>query len=188
MIRIGAGYSAKTACSCVFVSKRDFEDVLNEDISQSAAGFITPSINLEKQYAEASFLGIKRRAIYRDDMGCTLISERTEEEIRSMPIRTHSIDLAAWPNWTVDTSLEYSFDSNLLSQAIDYAFDEPEPDNPRLTRAVIVIYKGKVLAERYGQGIDQNTRLTGWSMTKSVTNAMVGLLTGGRNTERSRCC
>ena len=40
--------------------------------------------------------------------------------------------------------------------------------------------QGKVLAEQYSadQGVSRNTRLVGWSMSKSVTSALIGLRTG----------
>jgi len=38
-----------------------------------------------------------------------------------------------------------------------------------------VVHKGKIIKEQYAEGFDEDTPLIGWSMTKSVTNAMVGL-------------
>jgi CubicO group peptidase (beta-lactamase class C family) len=41
---------------------------------------------------------------------------------------------------------------------------------------VVIVYDGRIIAERYAPGITQDTALLGWSMTKSVTNALVGIL------------
>ena len=46
----------------------------------------------------------------------------------------------------------------------------------KLTRAVIVVHDGKLIGERYAPGFDKNMPLLGWSMSKSVTNALVGIL------------
>ena len=44
------------------------------------------------------------------------------------------------------------------------------------TRAVIVMRNGRTIAERYGPGYHQNTRLISWSMAKTVTATMIGML------------
>ena len=64
-----------------------------------------------------------------------------------------------------------------LRAALDHAFEEP-PDPPfRRTKAVVVVRDGRVIAERYAAGISVDTPLLGFSMTKSVVNALVGILT-----------
>jgi CubicO group peptidase (beta-lactamase class C family) len=67
----------------------------------------------------------------------------------------------------------------MLAAALDRAFDEPGgPEQTRRTRAVLVVYRGRLIAERYAPGFDANMPFLGWSMAKSVTNAMVGVLAG----------
>jgi CubicO group peptidase (beta-lactamase class C family) len=44
------------------------------------------------------------------------------------------------------------------------------------TRAVVIVYHGKIIAEEYAPGFDRHTRLMGWSMTKGVTSALTGIL------------
>jgi CubicO group peptidase (beta-lactamase class C family) len=41
---------------------------------------------------------------------------------------------------------------------------------------VVVIHRGKLLAEQYAPGFGPDSRLAGWSLTKTVTNALVGIL------------
>ena len=44
------------------------------------------------------------------------------------------------------------------------------------TRAVVVMANGKLAAERYGAGYTKDTRFVSWSMAKSVTGVMIGML------------
>jgi CubicO group peptidase (beta-lactamase class C family) len=55
------------------------------------------------------------------------------------------------------------------------AFVEPDPKKLRHTRALVVVHHGRIVAERYAPGFDANRPLTGWSMAKTVTNALIGL-------------
>src|SRR5215468_2020696 len=64
-----------------------------------------------------------------------------------------------------------------LRAALDHAFEEPREPPFRRTKAVVVVHDGKVIAERYGAGIGIDTELIGFSMTKSVVNALLGIMT-----------
>lgn len=47
-----------------------------------------------------------------------------------------------------------------------------------LTQALVVVHRGRIVGEWYGQGGGQETRLVSWSMAKSITNALVGIAVG----------
>ncbi|MCP3673628.1 MAG: serine hydrolase, partial [Gammaproteobacteria bacterium] len=59
---------------------------------------------------------------------------------------------------------------------IDQAFSETEVSGKRNVKAIGIVYKGKLIAERYANGVDSKTPLLSWSMAKSVTNLQIGLL------------
>jgi len=59
------------------------------------------------------------------------------------------------------------------ARAIDVLFTDPTIGE---TRAVLIMHDGRVVAERYAPGYNHNTRFLGWSMTKSVTGALIGVL------------
>lgn len=44
------------------------------------------------------------------------------------------------------------------------------------TRAVVVMSDGEVAAERYGEGYDAETRFLSWSMAKTITATLIGML------------
>lgn len=53
--------------------------------------------------------------------------------------------------------------------------DDPAMTGPGM-RAVVVVQNGRIVAERYGEGFSDTTPLLGWSMTKTVTAAIIGTL------------
>ncbi|KHK89740.1 serine hydrolase domain-containing protein [Novosphingobium malaysiense] len=65
-----------------------------------------------------------------------------------------------------------------LGRAIDALFDSEAVGS---TAALVVMKRGSVIVERYGEGIDKDTRLPGWSMGQCVTSLMIGqLVSDGR--------
>ncbi len=60
-----------------------------------------------------------------------------------------------------------------LARAIDALFTDPAAGE---TRALMILHNGRVVAERYAPGYTRDTRLIGWSMSKSVTGALIGQL------------
>lgn len=63
-------------------------------------------------------------------------------------------------------------DSALFARAMEEGFGPPEA----MTSALLVTYKGRILGERYGEGIGIHTPLESWSMGKSLTGALLGSL------------
>ena len=63
-----------------------------------------------------------------------------------------------------------------LAAALARAFAEPAQPPFRHTRAVVVVKDGRVIAERYADGVGIDTPLLGFSATKSVISALTGIL------------
>jgi CubicO group peptidase (beta-lactamase class C family) len=63
-----------------------------------------------------------------------------------------------------------------LFAALDRAFNEPVAPPFKRTRAVVVVKDGRVVAERYAEGVGTDTLLLGFSATKSVMSALTGIL------------
>src|SRR5436190_4748696 len=167
---IMSGMAAKTMCSCVFVLGRTPESVREKELS------VFPGLNgakieiVDSSSVTAHVLWSTRKAIYRNGLGCTLLAKRSELEVRNqkmdLPRATKREPNKSMP---IDVSIP-------VSAVIDEAFKEPDPAKPRNTLAVVVIHDGKIVGEKYADGFDQDARFMGWSMTKSITNALVGIL------------
>ncbi|WP_038710136.1 serine hydrolase domain-containing protein [Burkholderia sp. lig30] len=176
---IGTAYAAKTLCSGVFVSGRPAATVIDEDIMAGVhplLKLVDASVDAPRRLARASFVGLAvREAVFRPGLGCTLSLGALDAALPAgngaasnppLPQRAAAVAVAAPPG----------VDARKLKAAIDSAFAEPNPAEPRRTRAVVVMYRGHVIAERYAPGITADMPLLGWSMTKSVTGALAGVL------------
>lgn len=184
---IGIGYKAKILCSGVFVSHREPQSILSEDLSYPPElGITHAKINFEDQSVTASVYGLmKRQAVYREGLGCTLLSGFSEDEILSQPAGLpqyfpENPESVPWPTGDkiIPSEIPRNVDRELVRQALEKAFSEPDNERLRRTRAVVIVYDGHLVAERYSPGISKDTPLIGWSMTKSVINALVGILVG----------
>jgi len=185
---IGAGYKAKMLCSYLFVSGRQLEHILENDLEpfNPLLGLIDAEVDYENKSVTATAFGlITRRAVFNDCLGCTIVPPSMQPEQLRFPSacidpEPANPDTVPWP--TGDLNARGAFPSEIdegrLQSALDKEFSEPDPEKPRRARAVVVVYKGRIIAERYAAGFDQDTPMHGWSMTKSITNALVGILAG----------
>lgn len=183
MLVVGVGYKAKMLCSGVFVSRLDPEAVLTdlhtEDLG--ALRYIDASIDRGAESVTASFLGtVRRRAVYRNGLGCALVLDGLSppalpdsQSTREPPTAVAPLRRAA-ERRTQDGVGDASLGS--VQAAVNRAFAEPDPQHQRRTLAVVVVRRGQIVAEQYAPGIGPDTPLAGWSMTKSVMNALVGIL------------
>jgi len=183
LLSAATGIEAKMLCSGVFVSGRDPESVLNEDLHRSV-NYIRRQVNHVTKSATATAFGlITRRAIFREGLGSTLLVGVSEEELRSQG----TVDLTSslnkqrglpWPIGNVISKevLPPDIDMQKLLVALDKAFSEPDPKRLRRTRAVVIVHKGRLIAERYATGFSKDTPLLGYGMMKSVIGALVGIL------------
>jgi CubicO group peptidase (beta-lactamase class C family) len=183
---LGSGYMAETLCSGVFVSGRDRQSIFAEELTGPGYELLQlfqAEIDDQQKQVTASTYGLwPRTAVYRDGLGCTLAIGRSPSELRAeaadlfAPIPPPDQN-ALWPEGErVDLeNLSNEVDHSALAAAVDATFSEPNPAHPRRTRALVVVHKGRIVAERYAPGFDKATPLVGWSMTKTATNALVGL-------------
>lgn len=176
------GYGAKNLCSCAYVSGRTEQSVIDNELSAFPLSLGTFELHPEDSSATASVFGFaKHKAIYRKGLGCTLLNEISEAELRNqkfnLPKALGNQDSIAWPmgNLVRDTTLP-DINYELLTKTVNKAFAEPGETKNRRTRAILVLYDGQIIAEKYAEGFDKNTRQLGWSMAKSVTNALIGIL------------
>lgn len=95
-----------------------------------------------------------------------------------MPFPSQPVGLP-WPTRVWESSEpDAGVDREKLAGLVERAFAEPQPADLGLSLALLVVHRGRVIAERYGPGTGPSTTLISWSMAKSITHALYGLLIG----------
>ncbi len=174
---------AKIMCSAVFITG------LDPDFAAENVGYFT------SPYAERAKVGkpvidrinkavhitlpngVTRTAKYLGDQGCvTLPVGKTSVNFTPVKLKSHLPDAStqAWPMGDVlpKDPLPPELDAVKVKQAVEAAF-EPAAG---MTAAFVVTWRGRLIAERYGEGITEHTPLESWSMGKSLTATLMGVL------------
>lgn len=163
-----AAYKAKMLCSEVLLAHRDSDAVLTElEVDDlKPLRYVSASVDVPAHSATASVAGLVRHeAVYQGGRGCVLRSESSNRAGTA----SHGDEGEPGDAPVSDTN-------RALEPVLDRAFAEPNPERPRRTRAVVVVQEGRIVAERYAPGFTKDTPILGWSMTKTMMNALVGIL------------
>lgn len=180
-IRVATGVVAHNVCSKTFVSGLDPPTVFAETIERDGLRRLRPVLRMQVDRAartvDASAAGLlASRAVFHDGLGCVLL-HGTEPYILKSDIDALKVSKAPPLLGEIAGSDIVQPSDPALKTALDHAFEEPAAPPFRRTKAVVVVHDGKVIAERYAGGIGIDTPLLGFSMTKSVVNALIGILT-----------
>ena len=174
LIQVAAGYTAKIVCSNVFVAGRDEKEVLRVDVQAPGhpiLGLIPVEVDREAKTVTSSLLGLfgGGMAVAREGAGCASVPDHDANAAILSPVAA-SVGTASQAPWPQGDAVEPSRDP-----AVDAILDDPAMTGPGM-RAVVVVKDGRIVGERYGEGFSGTTPLLGWSMTKTVTAAIVGTL------------
>ena len=183
-LHIATGYGAKSMATAVFVAGRDPQIVKMTDLNYSIVKYTKSIVDFENKSVTTSFHGMaKQIAVYRPGFGCCLIGDLPPDSVQkdsfTLPLaKREGVWRIAWPSGDLKKDTFYpEIDTIKLKTAVEAAFDTEE--YRKGTAAVVVVYKGELISEKYAKelGITGDTRIWGWSMTKSIMNAMAGILT-----------
>ena len=175
------GFSAKSVCSCTFEAGRDLKSIEEGDNDIDMVNYATNNINLEEKSVTSAFFGLKKRtAVYKEGIGCVLLPEKSAKEALTFHKPNRKISQSSLPypygNSAEKDSVFSNINYDVLNMAVENAFDCEGYEQKNRTRAVVVLYKDQVVAEKYAKGFSRETKLLGWSMTKSITSAVLGVL------------
>jgi CubicO group peptidase (beta-lactamase class C family) len=177
-----AGF-AKTLCSAVFITG------LDPDFAAENVGYFTGPYE-ERKHVTAKRIdrenkevhltlasGVVRTAKYLGDQGCVALPVGMESvHYTPVALKSNLPDAATtpWPMGDVlpEEALPAELDAEKVTAAVNAAF---EPASG-MTAAFVVTWKGRIIGEKYGDGLNMNTSLESWSMGKSLTATLMGIM------------
>jgi CubicO group peptidase (beta-lactamase class C family) len=176
--KVATGFIANVVCTETFVSGLDPARVFAETTSvMPGVGLITWALDYRVDRARkdvtVTLLGLgKSHAVYRGEgLGCYLDHGGPVVDISLPPMESKPALLPEIAGASIVAP-----QSPQLGAALDRAFAEADKSTPRNTRAIVVMKDGRIIAERYADGIGVDTPLLGFSATKSVMSALAGIL------------
>jgi CubicO group peptidase (beta-lactamase class C family) len=173
---------AKVLCSAVFLTGLDFEAAQHQ-----IGGFTSRyqyrdrlpgrEVDMEGQKVHITTdTGVTRTAVLHGDQGCVTLPIGEEAPFyETVPVTSTVNQDDPWPMGDVlpDEPLPEDVDAEKLEAAVDAAFEEGA-----MTLAFVVLHRGRLVAERYREedGITKDTPLESWSMNKSLSATLMGVL------------
>jgi len=174
-LNIIAGYSAKSMNSSVFLAERTMQFTDSTDNNFSPINLGSDKVNKGLKTSSASVFGLlTRTAIYREGLGSVLITDDFDTTLKvKTPKRAQPNNTIAFPFGNADQkdSILTNVNYNKLTKTVANLFT-----NNTQTRAVVVIHKNQIIAEQYDKGFTKNSRILGWSMTKSIMSTVYGIM------------
>lgn len=165
------GYASKDMCSCMFIADREAKDVAKKEFQFSLIKYADYEVDKKNKSVTATVFGMgAKTAYFTQRNGCVILNDTERQNWKHSKADRYPVrDLAL-----EDVQSEYA-DNKKLDQAIKKHFKDDNPEEPFGTRAVLVLKDGKLIAEQYAKGFDKDSKQIGWSMTKSIFNALIGI-------------
>lgn len=175
-----SGFAAKSISSHYFIGERDIEYTEAEDNLVPTMGMATSELVASEKITKSNAFGLKKRISYfRDGVGAVLIPVGKNKENASLlkPNRNKVPTNLSYPFGDLEQkdTLFQNVNYTKLNEAVNNAFIDDE-ENEKKTRSVLVVYKGQVIGEQYIDGFDEKSMILGWSMAKSITSAVIGVM------------
>ncbi|WP_426410108.1 serine hydrolase domain-containing protein [Bradyrhizobium ganzhouense] len=172
VLQLVSAAAAKTVCWNVFMAGRDPDAIVQADlvaVEHPIFRWVKIDVNAADHRVDAGLFGFiaERHARYIEGRGCTnVLNDQSWKRPAAQQLPPRANADALWPT---GEKVELSEDTRLQA-----AVNDPALQGPGM-RAIVVVHDGRIVAEAYGRGFSAATTLQGWSMTKSVTAALVGM-------------
>jgi len=183
------GVQAILMCNGLFTSGRTLEQVFRQELAYlpNPVGTVDGGEYLIDRERKAVAIGGAEsgpviRAAFREGIGCVVMPpNQSFDDIDSLPILNLPYPAGdpasmSWPVGDVidQASLSGDVDPLALDAASEWAFDRESSEQDTLS--LLVVHKGKIIHERYADGVDMTTRTRTWSTAKSIAVTLFGML------------
>jgi CubicO group peptidase (beta-lactamase class C family) len=183
------GINAHHLCAGLWVVGRDYrrtpEAVIAEDMARFPAFRWEPDFSFEVDTLTHTATVIdaqagRRSARYSGDQGCAILPAATRD-VFFTPARVHTTlpDPATqdWPMGDRNALARFAdVDTSVLRTTLDWAFADEALRRPQNTRGIVVVHRGRIIAERYAAGWGPRTPQISWSAGKSIAATLIGVL------------
>ena len=169
LMPIITGYAAKNLASAVFVSGREQADVEGLDLNFSFIRYTRNRVDRKARTVTSRFLWRKATAVYRDGWGVTLLRGGRLADLQAEPYPLAPAVAVPERLTHGNPALTLRLEPIATKLVDEHAYNGTP-------FAFVVLHEGKLVAERYRAGMDEGTKLLSWSMAKSFTNALVGIM------------
>ncbi|MEM6765374.1 MAG: serine hydrolase [Bacteroidota bacterium] len=186
---VSHGVQAILMCNGLFTSERPLDLVLEQELAYSrprgSALQGKYSIDYDRKTISVGEDGGQipvMRAAYREGIGCVIMAPdqtfaevETLPEITTPPLAGNAADIL-WPmgDKVEPVALPEGMDVDKLLAASNWAFERESPE--QVTLSLLILHKGKILHERYADGVNMSTKTRTWSTAKSIAVTLMGML------------
>lgn len=188
LLEAAAAYCAKVAASAHFVSGRTLDSVLAQELAPTRPleRMIRPLLRFQVDETNgtvtASLGAVSATAVATKNLGCVLVpagGSAAALRARAAPgladVRPDPTTVD-WPRGErLPKEPPADVDHRALQAALARAFVDPPGKPPIHTRAIVVVHKGRLVAERYADDVRPDMPLPGWSMSKTLLHALLGV-------------
>ncbi len=180
---LAAGYKAQFICSGMWNGGKSLTDIEADELNgiYDRVSAIVPTLDLDIDHGERQV-----RVSYSADMPPRIAVWNRRTGCTAMPIGMGGIktgkasqprqfdDDRPWPMGDITPSIRANTQIMAVRNIAKTGFDASTYGKGSKTSAVLVIHKGKIVAEQYKEGHDLHTGQRTWSVAKSIAGTLIG--------------
>ena len=183
------GQQAVLTCNGLFTSERSLERVFRQELAflgervvgtESGGNYSVHDAQRAVSVGGGSD-GDAITAAFRPGIGCVVMPPTMGiddiDELPRLDLPYPAIDPTTtdWPMGDANAlaPLDDSVDGEALKAASDWAFNRPSPEQDTLS--LLIVHQGKIIHERYADGVEPSTRTRTWSTAKSIAATLIGM-------------